>query len=151
MTTKILNKALGEAGAGMSSDHGNDTLYDVLKAMIDGQPPHLSARVATPTVAEAAHYVVDMAGDYDVSLIIDIGTAGTAGQTDVEVTVNGTAVAGTELTIDNADDDGSHERAAVENVTLAEGDIVAIDVTAVATGVAALTAACHLRPARVGA
>jgi hypothetical protein len=72
---------------------------------------------------------------------VNIGTTGTAGQTDTRVLVNGTPVADTTVTILNtATDGGSRQAGPLSPFVVESGDIVEVEVTAAATGAADLTA-----------
>jgi len=92
--------------------------------------------------------VVDKDGQVLDTLSIDLAVCGTAGQTDVQVRVNGVAKA--TLTITNAEADGIFKVSTTPiNLALAKGDVVDINVSAAPTGGTGLSATARLRPVTV--
>jgi hypothetical protein len=147
-TTTPLKQLLGEAGAGMDQSHGTTRLYDVIKKMVECAPPFLTVR-QDPTVGIPVAGVVPATGRYDIELKVNVVDAGSAGQTDVEATLNTTTIAGSEVTIGNAAANDTTASAVVEDVELTEGDVVAIEVTAADASATLGTYSLFLRPIKV--
>lgn len=147
-TTTPLKQLLGDGGAGMDQSHGSSRLYDALKKMVECAPPFLTVR-QDPTVGIPVAGVVPATGYYDIELKVNVVDAGSAGQTDVEATLNATTIAGTECTIANTEPNDTTVSAEVENVLLTEGDVVAIEVTAADASATLGTYSLFLRPVKV--
>lgn len=144
--TATLKKTLGDAGAFLADDHGDDNLHAVLKAMAE-EGAALNAYQATVATAIIGGHVVDKPSKLR-NFRIDVGTTGTAGSTVVEVNVNGTQKG--ELTVDNADADGTGKSVDLD-VDLVAGDVVTIEVTTAPTAGANLVATARMRPVTVAA
>ena len=144
MTTAILLKRMGEAGAGLDASYSDDDdkLYDVLAALAN-QGDSLSAKSATTGIK--ASIVLDSAQKVG-TLYVRVGTTGTAGQTDVEVRKNGTLLtpASKTVTVLNTEDDGHSAGVVIDDDGIA-GDLYEIDFTAVATGVADIAATLRMK------
>lgn len=102
----------------------------------------LTANVASPSTAVIATLLVDKAGALE-SFGIRIGTCGTADTTTVIANKNGTPI--TDVTISVAHDSADPTSEFLDSgdfgaVTFAQGDLITIEVTAVATGAADLDA-----------
>jgi hypothetical protein len=138
---KTLKKLLGIAGAGIDESYqDSDTLYDVLKALVEGAAPAVSAYQATVATAIIGGMIVDDDESSLTALRTSVGTTGTAGATTLQVHVNGVSVG--ELTTDNTDADGIKKSLALD-VALAAGDLVELVVSAAPTGGADLIASVH--------
>lgn len=146
-TTTLLKQMVGDAGAGHDESHGSDTTRDVLVALASMGPSALNVS-EDPAVAVAGGLVVDATGRYDVVLAVNVGTTGTAGQTDVELQLNAVTIAGTEVSVINTDADGTSVRALVQDVLLTQGDLLTIDVTAADASADLGTYSLYLRPVR---
>lgn len=145
MSRATLKRSLGEGGAFIDDSHGEDNLYAVLAALASNGPS-IDAKEATPTIGIKASKVVDAPTKIG-TLYTNIGTTGTALQTDVRVRVNGSLITGT-LTTDNAEADGTSKGLAYD-YELEAGDLVEIDFTAVATNAANVAASLKLQPVTV--
>lgn len=149
-----LKRLLGNAGAGIDeSSGGYSRLYDVLKALALAAGDVLAATVASPSAAVIATLLVDQPTRL-AGFGIDVGTTGTAGTTTVIVNKNGTPITAVTLSVANTEADGTSKFIDVDDfgdVDLDQGDIVTIEVTAAATGVAALNAVVRTNPVKVEA
>jgi len=145
MSRATLKRSLGEGGAFIDDSHGEDNLYAILAALASNGPS-LDVKEAVPTTGIKASKVVDAPSRIG-TLYTNIGTSGTAGQTDVRVRVNGTLITGT-LTTDTAEADGTAKGLAYDQ-ELEAGDLVEIDFTAVATDAANVAASLKLQPVKV--
>ena len=146
MSTATLKKSLGEAGAFFDDSNGEDNLLDVLTALCNtGEVITFKDSASPPTTGYKASLVCDVASRIG-TLYINVGTTGTAGQTDVDVYVNGSSVA--QATIDHTDADGTSTGVSVDEDVDA-GDLVEINVTAVATGAANVTGTLRMKPVTV--
>lgn len=136
--TAVLKKSLGEAGAWIDESNGRPSrLYENLAALAEGSV-NLTGDQASPSVAALTSFVAAKAMRLQ-SLALNMGTAGSAGQTDVAVDVDGTDVA--TATVDNADADGSTKLADLSiPVDIDAGSVVKLEVTVIPTGGANLTA-----------
>lgn len=143
--TATLKKFLGEGGAALDDSHGFDNLYDVLKALAEVAGEKLHAYQATIATATIGGMVCDKAGTLTI-LRTSVGVCGTAGDTDVQVHLNG--VSQGELTTDNADADGIKKSLAFA-VTVAAGDLIEIVVTAAPTAGSDLVASVTVLPVTV--
>ena len=75
----------------------------------------------------------------------EVGTTGTATATTLQAHVNGAAVTGAEVTIDNTDSDGTSAQAAPDAETIVNpGDVIELAVSAAPTGGADLAATMDL-------
>lgn len=135
-----LKRSLGEAAAFIDDSHGEDRLYEVLKALA-GQGETLSGRQDAVTADVLASIIVDEETTLK-SFRTVLGTTGSAGQTDVELKVNGSTVA--TLSTTNAEADGMSKAATGLPLDLEAGDLVEIEVTAAPTAGANLTATARL-------
>lgn len=145
MSRATLKRSLGEGGAFIDDSNGQDNLYAILAALASNGPS-LDVKEAAPTTGIKASKVVDVPTRIG-TLYTNIGTCGSALQTDVRVRVNGTLITGT-LTTDNAEADGTSKGLAYD-YELEAGDLVEIDFTAVATGAANVAASLKLQPVTV--
>ncbi len=136
--TAVLKKSLGEAGAFIDESNGRPSrLHESLEALAEGSMD-LTGDQGSPSVATLATFVAGKAMRLQ-SLALNMGTAGTGGQTDVAVDVDGADVA--TATVDNADADGSTALADLSTpVDVAAGAVVKLEVTAIPTGGANLVA-----------
>lgn len=135
---KILKKLLGIAGAGIDESYeDSNQLYDVLKALVQGASPAVSAYQATIATATIGGMLVDDDESKLTGLRVSVGTTGTAGATTTQVHLNG--VSQGEITVDNTDADGTKDSLALD-VTLAAGDLIELVVSAAPTGGADLIA-----------
>ena len=150
MSTAILKRSLGDAGAAIDESHGAPSiLRQVLTALANLIPPFLSAAQATVATGVQATACIDQAGDYDIVLRTDIGTTGTAGSTTVKAQQNGSDITNATTTTANTEADGTSKRGAATSVTLAAGDIITINVTAAPTGGANGTYSLYLKPVHI--
>lgn len=142
MSIATLKKTLGEGGAFFDDSSGEDNLYDVLKALAEGHSD-LDAYQAAAATAVIASKIIDKPTRLH-SFRLNVAVAGTAGQTDVDLVVNGDVIA--TLTVDNADADGTsvESEAAALPLDLAEGDLVQLEVSAAATDATGVTASCRI-------
>lgn len=145
MSRATLKRSLGEAGAFFDDSHGEDNLLAVLTALANAGES-LSAKEASPSTGIKASMVMDRSSRI-ASLYSNIGTTGTAGQTDVRVRVNGSLITGTLSTL-NTEADGTYKGLAYD-YDLEAGDLVEIDFTAVATGAANVAATLRMKPVTV--
>lgn len=143
--TATLKKYMGEGGAGLDDSMGLDNLYDVLKALAEVAGEKLHAYQATIATGIIGGMNCDKAGTL-VAFRTSVGTCGTAGDTDVQVKLNG--VNQQELTTDNAEDDGTKKSATLA-VAVAAGDVITIEVTAAPTAGADLIASATVLPVTV--
>jgi hypothetical protein len=143
MSTAILKRSLGDAGAAIDESHGApNILRQVLQALAEDGVQH-SVYQATIATATLFSMIVDKATILR-NFRAAAATTGTANDTDVEVQVNGVAVAATQLTIDNTEANGTKKNSGDLTTALAAGDLVEIVVTAAPTGGAGLTASMRL-------
>lgn len=137
MTTAILKGLTGEAGAGFDESHGApNRLVVVLQALADSGS-NLDVTQATIAAATIASRVVDKATRL-LNLSVSVAVCGTAGDTDIDVEVNGTVVA--TLTVDNADADGIKKTTGDINVAVPAAALVEIIVSAAPTSGTGLVA-----------
>lgn len=136
--TAVLKRSLGEAGAFIDESSGRASrLYEALAALAEGSM-NLTGDQTTPSVAALSQFVATKAMRLQ-SLALNMGTAGSSGQTDVAVDVDGSDVA--TVTVDNADADGSTNLADLSTpVDIAAGSVVKLEVTAIPGSGANLTA-----------
>lgn len=137
MTAPTLKRSLGDGGAAIDESHGAPSiLRAVLQAVAKETGPRVQSSDATPGAGTLATYNVLRDGVLQ-SFRAQAGTTGTANSTDLELRVNGAAVAS--LSIDNTDaDDTIAEGTTSSPVQVIEGDVITIEATAVATGAADL-------------
>lgn len=147
MSRATLKRSLGEGGAFIDDSHGDTNLYGVLQALCASSGEAITYTQAVPTTGVKNSILADSPTTLS-TLYIKAGTAGTAGASTVAVLVNG--VSKGSLTIDNAEADGTSKGLAID-LAIEAGDEVAISVTAVATGVANLSATVRLKPVTVEA
>ncbi len=147
MTMKTLRKLMGTAGAGIDESYrDDDQLYDLLKALAEGLAVGPQAHQDTVATATIGGFIVDGPGTL-VRLRASVGTTGTAGDTDVQVHLNGVSKA--EVTIDNADADGTKVVSADLAVDVVAGDLIELVVSAAPTGGANLDASAYIYPVDV--
>jgi len=144
MSTATLKKSLGDGGAFICDSHGDDNLLDVLTALSNAGEV-LTCKEASPTTGIKASLLTDVASRLG-TLVIKAGTCGTANQTDVDVNIDGVQAA--QLSIDNADTDGTVVSEEID-VAVPASSLVEIEFTAVATGAANVTATLRLKPVTV--
>lgn len=145
MTTKILKKALGEAGAFIDDSSGKDNLIDVLTALASLGEKATGAQAA-PAVAVLESFLADKTQDMDASLQFQMGTTGTAGSATANLKVAGVVVA--TATIASTELDGT-TKAALGTVSVKAGELVELDVSAIPTAGADLVATGRLKPVSV--
>ena len=141
MSRATLKKSIGEAGAFFGDSHGEDNLLAVLTALASAGET-IGYSQATPTASVKGALLCDVKSKLS-NIYVKVGTCGTAGQTDFDVNVNGVQVA--QLSVDNAETDGISKGLAID-LDLDPGDLVELEVTAVATGVADASATVRIRP-----
>lgn len=140
--TVTLKKDLGKAGAFLDESGPYDNLHDVLVAMAQG--PIGAANAFQATIATATLNAVIASGAGKITgLKTSVGTTGTAGDTTVQVHLNG--VSQGELTTSNTEADGTAKSLDLD-VDLVEGDLVEIVVSAAPTAGADLAASVKLQP-----
>ena len=148
MTAK-LRKDLGHAGRLLGDESGgyqDQNLRDVLVALAGGAGAGLDAYQATIAAATIAAKVMTGAAKLN-GLRTSVGTTGTAGDTTVQVHVNGTAVTGAEATTANTEADGTKKAVALSTaVDLVAGDLVELVVSAAPTAGADLAASADIGP-----
>jgi hypothetical protein len=145
--SKTLKKLLGIGGAGIDESYEDvNQLYDVLKAMVEGAAPALSARQTTIATADIGGMLVDDAEGKLLRLRTSVGTTGTAGSTTVQVHKNG--VSQGELTTANTEADGVKKSLTLD-VALAAGDLIELVVSAAPTAGADLVASVYTSPITV--
>jgi hypothetical protein len=141
----VLKQNLGEAGALVGDKSiGVDTLYDVLKAQIQGGTP-LTAYQATIATATLNGIVLDKPHKL-TNLRTAVAVCGTANSTTVQVHKNG--VSQGELTTANDDADGTKSSLDLD-VDCVAGDLIQLVVSAAPTGGTGLTATAKLEPVDV--
>ena len=145
MTTKTLKQLMGTGGAGLDDSMGYDNLYDVLKALAAGLSEMATAYQATVATATIGGMLANSSCKL-TSLRTSVGTCGTAGDTTVQVHLNG--VSQGELTTGNAEDDGT-KKALTLDVDLVAGDLVELVVSAAPTAGADLVASARAQPITV--
>jgi len=146
MSRATLKRSLGEAGAFFDDSHGEDNLYAVLAALASNGPS-LDVKEAVATTGIKASKVIDSPTKIG-TLYTNIGTTGTALQTDVRVLLNGTPITGSTLTTDNTEADGTAKGIALDQ-ELEAGDLVEIEFFAVATNNANVAASLKFQPVTV--
>lgn len=137
-----LKDSLGEGGAFIDDSHGDDNLIDVLKALAEGGGD-LDAFQVTIAAATIASKVIDKPTTLH-SFWTHVAVCGTAGQTDVDLVVNGAVVA--QLVTDNAEADGTSKASSDADLPLelAAGDLVQLVVSAAPTAGTGLTASVRI-------
>ena len=146
MSRATLKKSLGEGGAFIDDSHGEDNLIAILTALANSGDS-LSVKEAVATTGIKASMVMDVASRIG-TLFVNVGTTGTAGQTDVEVRVDGAIVADSKVSVLNTDADGTALGVEV-NEDVEVGALVEIDFTAVASNNANVTATLRVKPITV--
>ncbi len=147
MSRATLKRSLGEAGAFLDDSNGQDNLIDVLQAMAASSGETIGYSQATPTTGIKGALLCDTPTQL-ANVYMKAGTCGTAGTNTVAVLVNTVSVA--TLSIGNAEADGTYKGLAID-LDLEAGDLVELQVTAVGTGVANLSATVRLKPVTVEA
>lgn len=146
MSRATLKRSLGEAGAFFDDSHGEDNLYAVLLALASNGPS-IDTKVASPAgTGVILSKLVDVPSKIG-TLYTYVGTTGSSGQTDIRVRVNGTLIAGT-ITFDNTEA-GGLKKALAYDYELEAGDLVEVDLTAIATAVADVAASLKFQPVTV--
>jgi len=145
MSIKTLKQLLGNAGAGIDESHGTDRLYDILKAMLEGNSETISDIQATVATGLLAGIIADGEAKL-VSLRVKVGTTGTAGATTIQILLNGASQG--ELTVDNTDTDGTEKSLALD-VDITAGDVLQLNVSAAPTGGANMIASARLQPVAI--
>lgn len=146
MSRATLKKSLGEGGAFIGDSHGEDNLLAVLTSLSNAGEV-ISFKQATPTTGIKASLVADVASRIG-TLYVNVATTGTAGQTDVDVLLNG--VSQGQIVIDNTESDSFKAGLAI-NIDVAAGDLVELDFTDVATNAANVAATVRMKPITVEA
>jgi hypothetical protein len=153
MARTTLKKLMGEAGAGLDQSHSPPApgrLYDVLLALINqSRAPLLNVHFAGTVVTGVLARVPITAPDVLRELSARLDVCGTAGNTVVQVRLNGVSVGS--LTIDNAAADPTQAKVQLGTVPGAgidvkDGDIVDINVSAAPTAGSGLTVAVRSCP-----
>lgn len=148
MSRATLKKFLGEAGAGLDdSNGGSDSLLDVLQALAASSGETIGYSQATPSTGIKGAIVCD-SPTMLANIYVRAGVAGTAGTSSFKVNVGGVQKA--IVSIDNAEVDGTAKGLAI-NLPLEAGDLVELEVSAVATGATGLAATVRLKPVTVEA
>ncbi len=145
MSTATLKKSLGEGGAFIGDSHGEDQLLAVLTALANASGEPLSFKQAIATTGIKASILADVASKLG-NLIIKVGTTGSAGQTDIDVNINGVQVG--QLVVTNTEANGISKTLKLGDA-VAAGDLIEIEFTAVATANADVTATVRLNPVTV--
>lgn len=144
--TAILKKALADGQGFTDESHGApDSLYALLKEMVENPPFHLSARQAAASVAILASMMTDKATRLR-KFTFRVGVAGSANTSTARVLVNGTAVA--TLSIANDDADGTIVSDDLD-VAVPAGARVELDVSAAATDATLLVLTAHFNSVTV--
>lgn len=148
MSRAILKQGLGEAGAYLDDANGNSTnLVGILQALAASSGENIGYSQATPTTGIKGAIVVDAPTTLS-NVYVRAGTAGSSGVSTFKVNVNGVQVSA--ISIDNAEADGTAKGLAIGR-ELEPGDLVELEVSAVATGAAGLAATVRIRPVSVEA
>lgn len=147
MSRAILKRSLGEAGAFFDDSNGQDNVLKVLQAIAASSGEAIGYSEATPSTGVKGALLCDTPTTL-ANVYVKAGTCGTSGQSDFDVNVNGVQVS--QLSIDNAEADGTAKGLAI-SLELEAGDLVELEVTAVATGAADLAATVRLKPVTVEA
>jgi len=141
MSRATLKRSLGDGGAFISDEHGDDNLLAVLTALASmGEP--LSIKEASPSTGIKASMVADVSSKIG-TLYVNVGTTGTANSTTVQVLVNGSSVGS--LSVSNTEADGTKKGLAVDQ-NISAGDLIEINFSAVATGAANVAATIRVKP-----
>lgn len=141
--TAILKKSLGEAAAFISDEHGDDNLYKVLSSLASGSArlDHFEAALSAASKAQ----LLAIEATKLTGFAMKLGTTGTAGQTDVDVEVDGAVVAS--LSVSNAEADGTYKALDLSTpIDIPAGSTVELVVSAVPTAGANLEASAVLSP-----
>jgi len=153
MTAPVLKSTLATDGlAFLASDYSEPgtTLYEVLKAIIKTGAV-LTARQAAAATGILFRYSAQqdgVLGDFTFTNA-DSGSSGTS---TVIVKKNGSAVAGATLSIGNAATNGtivSLDLSTLAGAPFVKGDVLTIEVSAIAVAATDLDVALHLRPASI--
>jgi hypothetical protein len=147
MSRATLKRALGEAGAFFDDSNGADNLLAVLQALAASSGETIGYSQATPTTGIKGALLCDSPTKLS-NVYMKAVTAGTSGTSTVAVLVN--SVSRATLSIGNAEADGTAKGLAID-IDLEAGDLVELQVTAVATGAATLAATVRLKPVTVEA
>jgi len=151
----ILKRSLGEGGSFIGDSHGDDNLYDVLKALALAACESVDVLQATPSAAVIASKLIKEPTRLS-GFGISLGTTGTvSGTTTVIVNKNGTPLVGVTLSIAYTEDDGTSKFLSADDfgdIDFDQGDILTIETTvATSTGPANLLATAELNPIKVEA
>lgn len=145
MSRATLKRSIGEAGAFFDDSHGEDNLLAVLTALASSSGETIGYSQATPATGVKGALLADSKSKLS-NIYVKVGTTGDANSTDFDVNVNGVQVG--QLTVDNTEADGTSKGLAL-NVDLEPGDLVELEVTAVATNAADASATVRLKPVTV--
>jgi hypothetical protein len=148
MTAPVLKRSLGDGGAAIDESHGApSTLRVALASIAKDAGPRLGASNSAPAVATLDTLVATRPGVLQ-SFRMSMGTTGTAGSTTAELRKNGNAVAS--LTIANTETDGTQKESTIAPAEqVAAGDVLTIEVTAIPTAGAYLSADAVLQAVEV--
>jgi len=148
MSRATLKSGIGEGGAYFDNANGGaDNLAAVLGALAASSGESIQYSQATPSTGVKGAILAD-SPTMLANIYVRAGTAGTTGTSTFRVLVNG-APRGT-ISIDNAEADGASKGVAI-NAPLEAGDLVELEVTAIATGATDLVATVRLKPVTVEA
>lgn len=132
MALTKLKKLMGSEGQAMTDEsYGSDNMKDVLQAMAKSAGWLMKSWSATPATGVMDQMLADVAMDCVCELGLKMGVGGTAGSTTLQLRKNGSAVGS--VTVDNADADGTVKWATVK-FSVAKGDLLDLNVSALATG-----------------
>ncbi len=143
MSTATLKKSLGDAGAAIDESHGAPSILREVMTSLAEDGSSLDAYQVTVATATLLSRIVEKATKLR-SFKAAMADTGSAGDTDVEVQINGVAVTATQLTIDNTDTDGQVFSSGVLDVDVPADALVEIIVTAAPTAGVGLTATARL-------
>jgi hypothetical protein len=147
MTAPVLKRSLGEAGAFFDDSHGEDRLLAILTALAN-QGQVLSTRQAgLASTGIKAATVVPVDSVLGLASL-NMGTAGTGGQTDLTVNIDGVAQTPV-TTVLNGDPDGETKTADMAQIAVPAGSVVDLELTAVAAVNADMTASVAIKPVSV--
>lgn len=150
MTAPVLPKTLGEGDAFFSKDHGNQTLYDVLKKFVECGTSLQARNASTITTGTKAGTVAQFDGVLGKAHM-RAANNGSAGSTIVDININGTTVAS--LTLANTDTDGvdvSTDMSELAAAAFVEGDLIEIAVDTAPTSGSDLVVSVQMRPYTFG-
>lgn len=145
MSRATLKASLGEGGAFLDDSNGDDNLHAVLAALAASSGETIGYSQASPTTGIKGSLLCDSPTKLS-NIYVKVGTTGSGLQTDFDVNVNGVQVA--QLTVSNTEADGVSKGLSID-LDLEAGDLVELEVTAVATAVADASATVRLKPVTV--